>query len=171
MASLRSLVLMLLVVIDGAALVFAMLGGSSWEDAGRALFLIACFTPVKGITYRRLGGRKPYATALLSTFSWQAIGLPIDLESFWAIMGASLVVSFVVDFLALVAMDAAPTVARCVFLGLYGSLIVHFLTVGYFTFTVQRNVPLGLALLAVGVGSFLLPAFYTDLFTEPRRGP
>lgn len=166
MASLRPVVLMLFVVIDGAALVFAMLGGSSWEDAGWALFLIACFTPVKGITYRRLGGRRPYATALLSTFSWQAIGLPIDLESFWAIMGASMLVSFVVDFLALVAMDAAPTVARCLFLALYGSLIVHFLTVGYFTF--QRNAVVGLALLAVGVGSFLLPAFYTDLFTEPR---
>ena len=120
MASFSPVVLMLLVVIDGAALLFAMLGGSSWEDAGWALFLIACFTPVKGITYRRLGGRKPYATALLSTFSWQAVGLPIDLDSFWAIMGASVLVSFVVDFLALVAMNAAPTVARCLFLGLYG---------------------------------------------------
>ena len=169
MASLRPVVLMLLVVIDGAALVFTMLGGASWEDAGWALFLIACFTPVKGITYRRLGGRKPYATALLSTFSWQAIGLPIDLETFWGIMGASVLVSFVVDFLALVAMDAAPTVARCLFLGLYGSLIVHFLTIGFFTF--QRNFVLGLMLLVVGAGSFLLPAFYTDLFTEPRRGP
>ncbi len=169
MASLRPVVLMLLVVIDGAALVFAMLGGSSWEDAGWALFLIACFTPVKGITYRRLGARKPYATAVLATFSWQAIGLPLDLESFWVIMGASFLVSFVVDFLVLVALDAAPTVARCLFLGLYGSSIVHFLTVGFFMF--QRNLGLGLALLAVGVGSFLLPAFYTDLFTEPRSDP
>lgn len=169
MASLRPVVLMLLVVIDGAALVFAMLGGSSWEDAGWALFLIACFTPVKGITYRRLGARKPYATAVLATFSWQAIGLPLDLESFWIIMGASFLVSFVVDFLVLVALDAAPTVARCLFLGLYGSSIVHFLTVGFFMF--QRNLGLGLALLAVGVGSFLLPAFYTDLFTEPRSDP
>ena len=169
MASLRPVLLMLLVVADGAALVFAMLGGSSWDDPGWALFLIACFTPVKGITYRRLGGRKPYATALLATFSWQAIGLPIDLDSFWTIMGASFLVSLAVDFLALIAMDAAPTVARCLFLGLYGTLIVHFLTIGFFTF--QRNIALGLALLAIGVGSFLLPAFYTDLFTEPRRDP
>ena len=169
MASLRPVVLMLLVVIDGAALVFAMLGGSSWEDAGSALFLIACFASVRGITYRRLGGRKPYATALLSTFSWQAIGLPIDLDPSWALMGTSFLVSLVVDFLALIAMNAAPTVARCLFLGLYGSLIVHFLTVGFWVFTVQRNIALGLALLAIGVGSFLLPAFYTDLFTEPQR--
>lgn len=167
MASLRSVLVMLLVVIDGAALVFAMLGGSSREDAGWALFLIACFTPVKGISYRRLGANKPYASALLATFSWQAIGLPIDLDSFWVIMGASLLVSIVVDFLALIAMGAAPTVARCLFLGLYGSLIVHFLTIGFFTF--QRNIVLGLALLAAGVGLFLLPAFYTDLFTRLER--
>ena len=167
MASLRPLLLMLLVVADGAALVFAMLRGSSWDDAGWALFLIACFTPVKGITYRRLGGKKPYVTALLATFSWQAIGLPLDLDSFWTIMGASFLVSLALDFLALMAMDAAPTVARCLFLGLYGSSIVHFLTIGFFTF--QRNIALGLALLAIGVGSFLLPAFYTDLFTEPHR--
>ena len=169
MASLRPVLLMLLVVIDGAALVFAMLGGSSWDDAGWALFLIACLTPVKGITYRRLGGKKPYATALLATLSWQAIGLPIDLDSFWTIMGASFLVSLAVDFLALIAMDAAPTVARCLFLGLYGSLIVHFLTIGWSA--CQRNIALGLALLAMGVGSFLLPAFYTDLFTEPQRDP
>ena len=169
MASFRPVLLMLLVVIDGAALVFAMLGGSSWPDAGMALFFIACFTPVKGITYRRLGGRKPYATALLATFSWQAIGLPIDLDSFWGIMGASFLVSIVVDFLALIALEAAPNIARCWFLALYGSLIVHSLTIGFSLVVFERNIALGLALLAMGIGLFLLPAFYADLFTRLQR--
>lgn len=165
MASFRPVLLMLLVVADCAALVFAMLGGTSLEDAGWALFLIVCFTPVKGVTYRRLGGRNPYAAALLATLSWQAIGLPIDLDSFWIIMSASFAVSLVIDMLALVAVNAAP-VLRCVFLALYGSLIVHLLTIGFFAF--QRNLALGLVLLAGGVGLFLLPAFYTDLFRHPE---
>ena len=166
MGSFRPVLLMLLVVLDGAAIVFAMLGGSSLEDAGWALFLVACFTPVKGVTYRRLGGRQPYLAALLATFSWQALGLPIDLDSFWIIMGASFVVSLLVDTLSLIAMSTAQVV-RCLFLALYGSLIVHFLTIGFFAF--QRNLPLGLTLLAAGVGLFLLPAFYTDLFKPPEQ--
>lgn len=165
MASFRPVLLMLLVVVDCAALVFAMLGGTSLEDAGWALFLIACFVPVKGVTYRRLGGRNPYPAALLATVSWQAIGLPIDLDSFWIIMGASFAVSLVIDILALVAVNAAP-VLRCLFLALYGSLIVHLLTIGFFAF--QRNIVLGLVLLAGGVGLFLLPAFYADLFRHPE---
>ncbi len=165
MTGFRPVFLMLLVVMDGAALVFAMLGDSSWQDAGFALFLIAAFTPVKGITYRRLGGNNPYQAALLATFSWQAIGLAIDLDSFWVVMGASFVVSTGADSLALLAMETGPAI-RCLFLALYGSLLVHFLIVGFFVF--QRNPAFGLGLLAVGVGLFLLPAFYTDLFTQPQ---
>lgn len=167
MTSPRTVLLMLLVVIDCAALVFFMLGDSVWEDAGWALFLIVVFTPVKGITYRRLGGRNPYTSALLATASWQAIGLPIDLDSFWVIMGASFLVSLIVDFLSLVALNAAPVLARYVFLALYGSFVVHFLTGGFFTF--MRNFLLGLPLLIVGAGMFLLPAFYTDLFPRETR--
>lgn len=162
-AAFRPVLLMFLVVVDGAALVFAMLEGSSWEDAGWALFLLVVFTPVKGITYRRLGGRNPYQAAFLANVSWQAIGLPIDLDSFWVIMGASFAVSIVVDLVALLALGSAPNVERCLFLAIYGSLIVHCLTAGFFVF--QRNAPLGIAVLAVGVGLFLLPAFYADLFT------
>lgn len=161
MTGFRPLFLMLLVFADAAALVFAMLGGSSWEDAGFALFLIVAFTPVKGVSYRRLGGRNPYLAAFLGTFSWQAIGLAIDLDSFWIVMGASFLVSAAADLLALLAMETGP-VNRCLFLAAYGSLLVHFLIVGFFVF--QRNAAFGLGLLAAGVGLFLLPAFYTDLF-------
>lgn len=167
MASFRPVLLMLLVVFDGAALVFAMLGDSSLADAGWALFLIVCFIPVKGVTYRRLGGGRPYAAALLGTFSWQAVGLPIDLDAFWVIIGASLVVSIAVDTVALIAMNAGPAM-RCLFLAVYGSMIVHLLITGFFTF--QRNVPLGVVLFAAGVGLFLLPAFYTDLFIPTEEG-
>jgi hypothetical protein len=165
MTGFRPVFLMLLVVMDGAAVVFAMLGGSSWEDVGFAVFLIAVLTPVKGITYRRLGGRNPYRAAALATFSWQAIGLSIDLDSFWIVMGASFAVAIVVDLLALLAMDTGPA-TRCFFLALYGGFLVHFLIVGFFVF--QRNAAFGLGLLAVGVALFLLPAFYTDLFPEPQ---
>lgn len=164
MTAYRPVLFMLLVVLDAAALVFSMLGGSSWTDAGWALFMVAAFTPIKGITYRRLGVRKAYETALFATFSWQVVDLPIGLDSFWVIMGASFAVSMVIDFLALVAMAAAAEPARCLFLALYGSLVVHFLTVGFFAF--QRSVAFGLPLLAVGVGLFMLPAFYADLFVR-----
>lgn len=165
MASYRPVLLMLLIVAGAASLVFGMLGGSSLEDAGWALFLVVCFTPLKGITYRRLGGARPYLTALLATFSWQAIGLPIDLDSFWVIMGASFAVSIVVDGVALVAMDAGP-VLRCGFLAVYGSSLVHLLTIGFFVF--MRATLLGLVLLAGGIALFLVPAFYTDLFQQPE---
>jgi hypothetical protein len=95
------------------------------------------------------------------------VGLPIDLDSFWVIIGASFLVSIAIDLVALVALAAGP-VRRCWFLAAYGSLLVHLLTVGFFVF--QRNVALGLALLAGGVALFLVPAFYTDLF-EPADGP
>jgi len=154
----------LLVLVDVTALILLTRGGSSWTDALLALFLVAVFTPVKGITYRRLGARLPFATALVATASWQLVGLPIDLDTFSAIMTASFVASLAVDFVALVAMESAPTLARCAFLALYGSAIVHLFTLGFFLF--PRSPGIGAPIFVLGAAMFLVPAFYADRFAE-----
>lgn len=158
---------MLLVVIVAASLVFFLLGESSWPDAGWALFLVVLWSPVKGVTYRRLGGRYPYLGALVGSIAWQAVGLPIDLDSFWVIMGVSFLAAIVIETLALAAIGTAPNFARCFFLALYGSLVVHLIQVGWFTS--QRNLALGLPFLLSGIFVFFVPAFYADRFAgEPR---
>ena len=159
--------MLMLVVLAAASFVFFLLGEPSWEDFGWATFLIVMFTPMKGITYRRLGGRRPYQAALLSTASWQAIGLPIDLDRFWVIIGASFIVAFIVDFIALLANATGPNPVRNLFLGAYGSIMTHALMIGFFWF--QRNALAGAVVLFVGVGLFMLPAFYADRFA-PHAG-
>ena len=168
MTTYRPLLRMFLVVIVAASFVFFLLGESSWADAGWALFLVVLWSPVKGVTYRRLGGRLPYLGALLGSISWQAVGLPIDLDSFWVIMGVSFLAGVAIETLALAATGTAPNFTRCLFLALYGNLIVHFLQIGWFTS--QRNLALGVPFVLVGIVLFFIPAFYADHFTqEPRE--
>ncbi len=167
MTTYRPLLLMLLVVIVAASLVFFLLGEPSWADAGWALFLVVLWSPVKGVTYRRLGGKLPYLGALLGSISWQAVGLPIDLDSFWVIMGVSFLVGVAIETLALAATGAAPNFARCLFLALYGSLIVHLIQVGWFAS--QRSVALGVPFLLAGIFLFFTPAFYADRFAQEPR--
>ena len=164
MRALRPLLLMMLVVAAAASLVFWLLGEPLLEDAGWALFLIVMWTPVKGITYRRLRGRRSYAGALLGSVVWQSVGLPIDLDSFWVILGVSFLVGTVVETVALAAVGTAEAPKRCLFLAVFGNLVVHLIQTGFFAF--HRSVALGLPFLIVGVSLFFLPAFYADRFAE-----
>ncbi len=167
MTTYRQLLMMFLVVIVAASFVFFLLGEPSWADAGWALFLVVIWSPVKGVTYRRLGGRLPYLGALLGSISWQAVGLPIDLDSFWLIMGVSFLAGVAIETLALGATGTAPNFARCLFLALYGNLIVHLIQVGWFAS--QRSLAIGVPFLLAGIFVFFIPAFYADYFAQEPR--
>ena len=95
------------------------------------------------------------------------MGLPIDLDSFWVVMGVSFLAGVVVETLALAATGTAPNFARCSFLALYGSLIVHLIQVGWFA--LQRSLVLGAPFLLAGIILFFIPAFYADRFAQERR--
>lgn len=152
----------LLVLVDAAALVFLLAGEPQALDFAYAMFLTILFTPVKGVTYRRLGGRIPFWSALVGTASWQLVGLPIDLDGFRTLMTASFAVSIVVDSIALVGMRTMTTSTGSFALALLGSTIVHLFTLGFFTF--QRQPSYGVPILLVGTVLFLLPAFFADRF-------
>jgi hypothetical protein len=131
----------------------------SWESLGMALFLIVIWTPLKGLLYRRLGGRKPYQSALLANASSELAGLPFTLAiGFWPLMGVSFVISAAIESVALVAMRTAKSVGRSVAIATYGSAVVHLITAGFFVS--QRNLTLGLPLIVVGILLFHLPAIF-----------
>jgi len=161
---LRPVLIMILVVMVAASLVFFMLGEPSLPDVGWALFLVVLWTPVKGISYRRLGGKKSYLGALVGSVAWQALGLPLDLDSWWLIFGVSFVVSVAIETLALAAVGTASALKRCLFLAVFGSLIVHLIQVGWFAS--HRSLALGLPFLILGIALFILPAFYADRFVH-----
>ena len=156
-----------LIIIDVVAVVFFVLGEPSWGDAGWALFLVALFTPAKGLTYRRVGGARPYLTAFIATTSWQAVGLPIGLDSFWNIISASFIASVFVDWFVIKVMRCVRTIKLCLLLAVYASLIVHLVTVGFFLF--YRNPYLGVALFVFGTVLFFVPVFYADKFVEEPK--
>lgn len=162
MSELRPVFVMLLVVANVASAVFCLLGASSWSDVGFASGMVVAFTPIKGVTYRRLGGVRPFLSALVATFTWQVVGLPIDLDTFWLIIAASFVASFLVDTVALLAMATLAAPLRSVLLALYGASMVHLLIAGFVLF--YRSAALGLPMLFLGSGLFLLPAFFSDRF-------
>lgn len=158
-----------IVVIDAAALALCLQGASSWSDAGWASFLVLLFAPLKGVTYRRLGGRLPYASAIVATVTWQLVGLPIDLDGFWTLIAASFAVSLGVDVLVLGALGTGRTWPAIVFLGVHGSLMVHLFTMGFFV--MQRTPRTGIPMLVLATVLFLLPAFFADRFAPDPPPP
>jgi len=71
-------------------------------------------------------------------------------------MGVSFLVSAAIETLALAAMGTATSWRRCLFLAIYGSLVVHLLTVGWFAS--HRSLALGIPFLLAGIALFHLPA-------------
>ncbi len=153
----RKLVLIVLLVLLVGALAFYVLEGPTWTGLGIALFLIVIWAPVKGLIYRRLEGVRPYESALAANASSELAGLPVHLAlSFWPLMGVSFLVSAAIETLALAAMGSATSWRRCLFLAVYGSLVVHLMTVGWFAS--QRSLALGIPFVLAGIVLFHLPA-------------
>ncbi len=152
-----------LIAIDVAALILLLLGEPDGMDILYASFLVLLFTPVKGVTYRRLGGRRPFLSALAGTISWQIIGLPIYLDGFWPLIVMSFGVSLVVDAVALIGMRTVDSLAGSLALAVIGSAIVHLFTTGFFLF--QRQPSVGVPVFVAGTVLFLFPVFYADRFS------
>ncbi|MGH9323495.1 MAG: hypothetical protein ACRD3V_26880 [Vicinamibacteria bacterium] len=156
-ATARKLILVALLGIEVAALSFYVLDEPSWTGLAMAFLLILIWTPVKGLLYRRLEGVRPYESALAANAASEIAGLPVHLGlSFWPLMGASFLVSAAIKTLALVVMGTAASLTRCLALAIYGSLVVHLLTAGWFAS--HRSLALGITFLVVGVVLFHLPS-------------
>jgi hypothetical protein len=161
----RQLVFALLLLIVVGALAAFVLEGPSAESLLMAVFLIVVWTPVKGALYRRLGGLRPYSSALAANASSLIAGLPFHLPlSFWPKIGVSFLVSAVLETLALVAIGTASRPKRCLFLGLYASFVVHLITAGWFAS--QRSLTLGVPFIAAGILLFHLPTLYPDTWVS-----
>ncbi len=161
----RQLVLIVLLLSAAAALVYYVLDEPSLSSFSMALFLIVIWAPVKGVIYRRLGGKKPYQSALVANASSELIGLPFRLAlSFFPLMAVSFFISGVIETLALLAMGTATNLKRCLFIAFYGSLVVHLITTGWFA--AHRSLAVGIPFIVVGVVLFHLPALYSDRFIE-----
>ena len=153
----RKLVLVILLALLVGALGLYVLEGPTWRGLGMALALILIWTPVKGLVYRRLEASRPYESALAANASSELAGLPFHLAlSFWPLMGVSFLVSASIETLAIAAMGSASSWRRCLFLALYGSLVVHLMTVGWFAS--QRSLALGIPFVLAGIILFHLPA-------------
>ncbi len=156
-ATTRKLVLVVLLSVLVFALGLYLQEGPTWQGLGMAVFLILLWTPLKGLIYRRLEASKPYESALAANASSEIAGLPVHLAlSFWPLMGVSFLVSAAIETLALAAMGTATSWRRCLFLAIYGSLVVHLLTVGWFAS--HRSLALGIPFLLAGIALFHLPA-------------
>lgn len=151
--------LMILVLLVCALAVYVNQGeeGPGWEGLGMALFLILIWTPVKGLTYRRLEAARPYESALAANASSELAGLPVHLAlSFWPLIGVSFLVSAAIETFSLAAMGSATSWRRCLFLAFYGSLVVHLMAAGWLAS--HRSLALGIPVLLVGIVLFHLPA-------------
>jgi len=153
----RKLALLVLLVLLVGALGLYVREGPTYRGLLMAVFLVLIWTPVKGLIYRRLGGVKPYESALAANASSELAGLPFHLGlSFWPLMGASFAVSAALETLALVAAGTAVSFRRSLFLALYGSLVVHLMTAGWFAS--HRSLALGIPFLLAGIVLFHLPS-------------
>ena len=161
----RKLVLALLLIAVIASLCAYILRGPRWQSLAMAAFLTLIWTPVKGLVYRRLGGSRPYESALAANASSELIGLPFRLDlSFWPLMGVSFVVSAAIETLALVVMGTASSLKRALFLSYYAGFATHVLTAGFFR--AQRDLAVGVAILVVGIALVHVPAFFPEAWVE-----
>jgi hypothetical protein len=161
----RQILLIVLLLGVISALTFFVLHEPSLSSFAMALFLIVIWAPVKGVLFRRLGGKKPYWSALAANASSELVGLPFHLAlSFFPLMAASFLITGAIETLTLFVMGTAATFKRCLFIGLYGSLVVHLISTGWFAS--HRSLTLGIPFIVVGIVLFHLPALYSDRFIE-----
>jgi hypothetical protein len=161
----RKLALAVLLLVVASALVAFVFEGPSGASLWMALFLIVVWTPVKGALYRRLGGLRPYPSALAANAASLIAGLPFHLDlAFWPKIGVSFVVSAALETLALAAIGTANGLRRCLFLGFYASFVVHLITAGWFAS--QRSPALGVPFIIAGILLFHLPTLFPDTWVS-----
>lgn len=159
----RKLLMLVLLLLLAGSLGAYLREGPSWRSLLMAAFLVLIWFPVKGVLYRRLGAANPYRNALAANASSQIAGLPFHLNlalSFWPLMGVSFLASAAIESLALAGLSAARSFRRCLLLAVYGSMVVHLITAGWFAS--QRNLLLGIPFLLAGIVLFHIPTFFPD---------
>jgi hypothetical protein len=161
----RKLVFAAILLVVVGALAGFVFEGPSASSLLMALFLIVVWTPVKGKLYSRLGGLRPYPSALAANATSLIAGLPFHLDlAFWPKIGVSFLVSGALETLALVAMGSAGRAKRCLFLGFYASFVVHLITAGWFAS--QQSLALGVPFIVAGILLFHLPALFPDTWVS-----
>ena len=125
----QATVLLFLVV----ALFLYVLEEPSWRSLAMASLLIVLFVPIKGLVYRRLGGRRPYFSALVANAASLVAGLPFHFDiSLLPHIGVSFLAASAIETFALVGFGTMPTFRRSLLLAVYGSLVVHLISAGFF---------------------------------------
>ena len=160
-ATTRKLALACVHLFVVGALVYYVLDEPRWGSIGMALLLIVAFAPIKGLLYRRLGGVRPYFSALVANAASQFGGLPFHFDiSFWWHIFLSFVASGFIESFVLVGLNTAPTMKKSLIYAFYGSLVVHLLSAGYLA--LRRYPAVGVPVLILGIVLVHLPAFFPE---------
>jgi hypothetical protein len=135
----------------------------SLEAVLNVLVMILLWVPLKGALLRFMGGARPYRSALAANASSELLGLGFPLSGLgqpWTALGASLVLSTVIEGFVLAAM-ATASVKLSFVMALYLNVFAHLLVAGLFLWPGSR-----LAGGAVIFGAFLI--FILPIFVVPR---
>ena len=129
-----------------------------WNVAGG----IILWTFPKGALVRFMAGRRPYPSALLAnaTSEISSLGFPLSpLGVPWPALGASMVVSTIIEAVALMVMGTAR-VPACLVISLYMNFFAHVFLVGWVLWPDYHLVGGGVILLSFLI--FILPIFIVD---------
>lgn len=116
----------------------------------------------KGALIRFMGGARPYRSALAANAASEisSLGFPISwLGVPWPALGASLMISTVIEGAALVVMRTARTVA-CLVMALYMNIFAHVFLAGWFLWPDTHLA--GGAAIFLSFLIFILPIFVVD---------
>ena len=161
-ATVRRFVAAILVGVVTVSIFRYFAGEPSLPRLLQLLGVILLWTPVKGALLKFLGGVRPYRSALAANVSSETTGIGYPLAGLgmpWPALGASMVLSTVIEWLALMAMGTAKVTA-CLWMSLYANLVVHMLVAAFILWPGHRLA--GGAVFLVGFLLFLLPIFVVD---------
>jgi len=159
----RRFVVAVLVGVVAASLLRYFAGEPSLSQIFELVLVILIWTPLKGALLRFLGGARPYRSALAANVSSETAGIGYPLAGLgmpWPALGASMVLSTVIEWLALLAMGTAKARA-CLWMSLYANLVVHLFVAALVILWPEHRL-YSVAVFIVGFLLFLLPIFVVD---------
>jgi hypothetical protein len=138
-------------------------GEPSSQRLLQLLGVILLWTPLKGALLRFLGGSRPYRSALAANASSETTGIGYPLAGLgmpWPALGASMILSTLVEWLAFLAVGTGKKVTACLWMSLYVNVVVHVLVAAFILWPGNRPASAGVFL--VGFALFLLPIFLVN---------
>lgn len=137
-------------------------GAASTTTLWNVAIGIIVWTFPKGALIRFMGGRRYYQSAFLAnaTSEISSLGFPLSpLGVPWPALGASMVVSTIIEAIALIVMGTARAPA-CLVISLYMNFFAHVFLVGWFLWPNHHWVGGGVIFFSFLI--FILPIFIVD---------